>query len=217
MATWATPPVFTVGAILTAAQQNTLSGDLTVLGPGGWYRKTTPNAVNTTVSATDLLNGEITIAAGVMGTTGCARLTAWGDWLQQSGGSVAPPRFQLLLGGTTLLDTGTSSTTVTSGATRAGWRLTAEILNAGSASSQVAALTLDLTSIIGFATAGAAGITVGEGVYGTTGTFAARAEGSNSGLAVNTASSAALVLNVINGSASASYETKLFGALVEVT
>jgi hypothetical protein len=49
---------------------------------------------------TDLLNGEITIGAGVMGTNKLARLTAFGDYKQNSGGATNAYRFQLLLGAT---------------------------------------------------------------------------------------------------------------------
>jgi hypothetical protein len=182
------------------------------------YRKASAKAVNTTTAATDLLNGEITVAAGVLGTTGVLRLTAFGDWLQNSGGAAAPPRFQLLLGGSTLFDTGSPGTTCGSGTQRGGWRLVAEIANSGAANAQVASFRLDVS----FGTGGSPGanvFTVGNGLYFTaysgTATDAAVATATNVG-AVNTASAAALVLNVINGSASASYETKLLGAIVEV-
>jgi hypothetical protein len=104
------------------------------------YRKTTAKAVNTTTAATDLLNGEITIAAGVMGATGSLRLQAWGDNINNSGGAAAPPRFQLILGGTTLLDTSATGTTTVADATRRGWSLDATILNTGAANSQASRL-----------------------------------------------------------------------------
>lgn len=191
-------------------------------GDGAWtglapYRKTTAKAVNTTVAATDLLNGEITVGAALMGATGLLRLTAWGDWVNNSGGSVAGPRFQLLLGGVTVFDTNVGPVAATS-SQREPWRLTAEILNLGAANSQSAALTLDAISAGGF-TAGGSNFVTGTGSYSpvTTGPslVIARALGSNTS-AANTALASALILNVINGSASASYETKLFGALVEI-
>lgn len=181
------------------------------------YRKTTAKTVNTTVAATDLLNGEITVAAGVMGTTGLLRLTAWGSMLQNSGGAVAPPRFQLVLGGTTILDTGTAGT-IAANATAMGWRLTAEILNLGAANAQSSRLQFDLEQQI---TAVGQGLfTTGIGLYFSGASFGGygqwRADGSNFATAVDTATAKTLVLNVINGSASATYETKLLGALVEI-
>jgi hypothetical protein len=176
------------------------------------YRKTTAKTVNTTVAATDLLNAEITIAAGALGTTGCARLTAWGDWIHTTGGPVAAPRFQLVLGGTTLLDTGTTGTVGTH-ANRAGWKIVCEILNSGAANAQTASLNLQ-SGLPGQASAMATFFTTGNGLYEGT-TFRASAQGTNA-TAVDTATSKTLVLNVINGSASASYETKLLGATVEI-
>lgn len=179
------------------------------------WRKTTTKTVNTTVAASDLLNGEITIDAGAMSATRALRLTTWGDWLNTSGGTVGTPRFQLVLGGTTLIDTGTLVQSSTS-ATRFSWKLVAEILNSSSASAQVVNFALVMPGV--YAAAGLTSFTTGNGqIYVPTGggTTVMFGEGVNTG-AVNTALASALVLNVINGSASASYETKLFGALVEV-
>lgn len=67
------------------------------------FRKTTAKAVTNTVADTDLLNGEITIPANEMGTDGLLRLTAWGDWEQDSGSGSDVMIFTLKLGGTTLL------------------------------------------------------------------------------------------------------------------
>lgn len=182
------------------------------------YRKTTSKAVNTTTSATDLLNGEITVAAGAMGTTGLTRLTAWGDVLQNVGSSQTFPRFQLLLGGTTLIDTNAPVTCLGNGATRHTWRIVAEILNLGSASSQLASFDMlwGPPFGVGVTINTAVNFTTGSGVYSTTNANHAFARGENTGLTVNTASSAALLLNVINGASSASYETRLLGALVEI-
>lgn len=183
---------------------------------GTTYRKTTSKTVNTTTTATDLLNGEITIAGGAIGGTGLLRLTAWGDWLDNIGANTAaPPRFQLLLGGTTLFDTSTSGTAVAS-STRYGWRLVVEIMNAGSAAAQVSNFQLMLVENVSGATDNA--FTTGEGVYHNeaAGLLVTKAQAANPSTTVNTATSAALVLNVINGSANAAYETKLLGAVAEI-
>lgn len=192
-------------------------------GDGVWaaaapttYRKTTAKAVNTTVAATDLLNGEITVAANAMGSTGMLRLTAIGDMLNNSGGAVAPPRFQLLFGGTTIFDTGAlGADFANAAATRRGWRVKVEIFNTASGA-QVCFFKLD--GALNAAASNGVAFTTGEGNYVVVGGSAATvmlADGYNSA-SVDTTAAKALVLNVINGSASASYETKLTSALVEI-
>lgn len=192
------------------AWANGLSGSTT-------YRKTTAKTVNTTVAATDLLNGEITIAAAAMAATGVLRLTAWGDGLQNSGGPAAPPRFQLVFGGTTILDTGTSGT-LNSGTERGSWR--AEVIIAAQASTGAQYVDMLLTFAPGhqFATQTSNAFTTGNGVYeGDTGVVFGVLQAKGGAAATkDTTGSLALVLNVINGSANAAYETKLFGALVEI-
>lgn len=177
-----------------------------------FYRKNTNKTVNTTTTATDLLSGEISIGSGVMGTTGILRLTAYGDVLNNTGATQPVPRFQLVLGGVTLLDTGTFTGIGTS-ASRGLWHVHALIENLGSVTAQSATLS-GVVFGPGGITATSAAFTTGQGYY--EGTSSAKLNGvTNSGTA-NTSGTTALVLNVINGSASASYETKLFSALVEV-
>jgi hypothetical protein len=183
------------------------------------YRKTTAKTVNTTVAATDLLNGEITIAGGVMGTAGTLRLTAWGDFLQNAAGAL--PRFQLVFGGTTFLDTGAPGT-IAAGSSRTGWRIVAEIINLGVANSQIANLSVVVTHMGGTSAFPSTLFATGNGVYtgiglagSPTNCTMSVAEGTNAAT-VDTSVAKALVLNVINGSASATYETKLLGALVEI-
>lgn len=211
---WGKPSTRTTGDLVTAAIWN---ADLVANWPGGWYRKTTAKAVNTTVVATDLLNGEITIAAGAMSTNAMVRLEAWGNWLQQSGSTVAPPRLQLVLGATTLIDTGVAGT-LASGATRMGWRVCATIQNAGATNAQTVWFDCLLDGYNG------AGVSTTAGVFTTgVGTRAQSAGGevmtmvgTNDSLAVDTTAACALKLNVINGTSHASYETKLTGASVEL-
>lgn len=196
-----------------------LRGDGTwAAAAGGIYRKTTAKTVAGTVTETDLLNGEIIVAANAIGVSGVLRLTAWGDWKNNSGAGADLPRFKLKLGGTTLLDTGiTGVNAALDNATRRGWRMTCEIENLGAANSQWA--TLDLRLELGSNLGGGGRFTTGEGTYiSSSAGFSnaiAFALGGNSG-AVDTSVAAALVLSVINASASASYDTVLKGALVEV-
>jgi hypothetical protein len=198
------------GQVLTAAD----AADVQWAAGRTTYRKTVAKAVNSTTSATDLLNGEITIAAGVMGTTGLVRLTAGGDWVQNTGAGAAPPRFQVIFGGTTLFDTGTPGATTIQNAGRAGWRLTVDILNTATAA-QAAIFNLVIGSVGGFTT-GIVSFTTGEGVYGTNGSRSDIVAPAATTATVNTANACSLVLNVINGSSSANYETKLLSAVVEV-
>jgi hypothetical protein len=183
------------------------------------YRKTTTKTVNTTTSETDLLNAEITIAAGAMSTNKTARLTAWGDWKNNSGGEASAPRIKLKLGGTLLLDTNAqTANTLPNSASRYNWRIQAEIENLGATNAQISFLTLNALAalanqnIVAFAT--------GEGAYyslnvnGGYGDFIAT--GGNTGHAVDTTAACALELTVINGSNNVNCETRLLGALVEI-
>jgi len=201
----------------TATGSNFLRDDGSWATPAGLvtYRKTTATTVNNTVAATDLLAGSITVAAGAMGTNKVCRLTAWGDVLANVA-AASGPRLQLVLGSTTLLDTGAAGTTINT-ASRFGWRLVAEIMNTGATNTQLANL-LFTWSASNNATTPVA-FTTGEGSYwpgpGLSAGGAWIAEGFNTG-AIDTTGALALKLNVINGTASTSYETKLFGALVEI-
>lgn len=196
-----------------------------LLGNGTWaslsgattYRKVTTQTVNTTVSATDLLNGEITLAAGVLGTTGVARFTAWGDGLQNSGGTAAPPRFQLKLGGTTILDTGTSGT-LNAGTERGSWKVEATIANQNATGTQYVDMLLTFAPGHQLATQTTNAFTTGNGVYeGDTGVvFGVLQAKGGAASSKDSTGALTLILNVINGSANAAYETKLFGALVEI-
>jgi hypothetical protein len=193
---------------------------VSILAVLGKYRKKTSKTVNTSVAATDLLNGEITIAAGLMGIDRLLRLTAWGDFLQNA--AAAPPRFQVIFGGTTIFDTGTNGT-VAANATRSGWRLVTEILNLGAANSQFSTIA-GVLGILGGTTGTAyTAFTTGEGNYagvpiGASATNISKVliDGVNPATAVDTSAAKLLELKVINGSASATYETKLLGALVEI-
>jgi hypothetical protein len=193
-------------------------------GQGNWvaptsgvsYRKTTTKAVNTTTSATDLLNGEITIGANVLGTSNLAFISAWGDWKQNSGGTAGPPQMQLLLGASTLIDTNSIGLTVPNAATREPWFVDALIMNSGATNTQIVKFNLRVYSSANPGNNLVAAFTTGTGVYmGDNTTSLIEAAGVTTG-AVDTTSGQALKLNVINASASANYETKLFGCLVVI-
>lgn len=181
------------------------------------YRKVTAKVVNGTVAATDLLNGEISIPANAMTATSLLRMTAFGDWLQNSGGAASGLRFQLLFGGTTIFDTGTLANAANS-ATRGSWDIEAKIFNT-STSAQVCYMNLTGNSGGGWSASVTAAFTTGQGDYnagfGASGAKLLRAQGYNS-VAVDTTLARAVVLNIINGSASGSYETTLKAALFEI-
>lgn len=187
----------------------------TITSPLTTYRKTTAKTVNTSVAATDLLNAEITIAANAIGATGKLRLTAFGDWLQNAGVTTNTWRWQLIFGSTTIFDTGAVASSLSSQATRWPWKIVVEIQNTAT-NAQVAYITIDQT-FGGTDTSGSATFTTGEGRYGPASTNAVQLGGSAYNTSsVDTTAARALVLNVINPSASASCETKLTSALVEI-
>lgn len=211
---WSTPRVWSVGEELTAANMNTyISNDLSYLyGLQVVSRKTTSKAVNNTIVATDLLNGEITIAAGALGTAGVATLTASGDWKQNSGGTEGEPVLQLQLGGTTVLQT-VSAASVSNNVGRQGWWVEIIIRALGVTNSQ----SVEMRGQWG--AAAVSGITAGtfatgEGVcycpvVSTPGLIFY--EGWNTAAKDDTAA-LTLALNVINGIANTNYETKLYSA-----
>jgi hypothetical protein len=184
-------------------------------------RKNTSKQVVSSVTETDLLNGEVTILAGVMGSTRILRLSAWGDWKQNSGAGTDVPRFKLKLGATVLLDTSVLGVNAAANAaTRFGFRMVCEIINTNAANTQWA--TMD--GWVGMTNAGLAAAPVafatGEGF--TTGisapntavpgvTYRAGASG-----AVDTTASQVLALTVILPANSANCDMTLTGALVEI-
>lgn len=193
----------------------------TAVGPGTTYRKTTAKAVNTSTAETDLLNSEITLPAGILGTSGVCRLTAWGDFLNNSGGGAAMPRLRLKLGGTPTVafDIGGTLPTTSGSAARTAWRAVAELMNLGAANSQLVSFALDF-SAIGLTIVPNVAPATGEGGFnsiGSSGSAIANLVGTAiSSVAVDTTVAMAIQLTTVNGSASASYETKLWGALVEI-
>lgn len=199
---WTAPTTRATGDLITASIWNTDLGDNLVYLHG--VKKTTSKTVSNTTTETDLLNGEITVAANQLGTTGGLRLDAWGQWKQNRGANdTTGPQFKLKLGGTTIFDTGAGSFSVPNSSGTYPWRVEAEILNVGSASSQEARI--DGYIVMGqtaLANGGASFFTTGNGVYATqavdgTNYGSAAFRGSLTGIAVDTTASAALELTVI--------------------
>ena len=204
----------TTGELVDAVTFNTLAR--------GYLRKTTAKAVSGTTTATDLLNGEFTLPAGAMSTDKIVRLTAWGDFKQNTGSARDFPTFELLLGATTLIVTSGSGagSVAASVSNRYGWRIQCEIQNLGSASSQQSYLFGQL-SFKAIATSGnlSSVFDTGNGVIMTdmeSGAWGSTNLSGGNTSSVDTSASLALLLNVVNANNGANYETKLLGALVEI-
>lgn len=201
-----------------------LAGDGTWKVAGGApFKKTTPKDVANTVTETDLLNGEFALGAGLIGTSGILRLTAWGD--HELNGSANAPQWRLKLGATTLVDTGSFGWQAL-GTNRTGWKLVAEIMNLGATNIQrVNFLLVGAADYVGNGVANNArlgGFVTGDGAYQlwgnmTSGSKGAQymAQGGNAG-AVDMTASQVLALTVTNPAALATYDVKLIGAMLEV-
>lgn len=204
-----------VNADINAAAAIALS-KLAGMPPYAASRIVAAKIVNTSTAATDLFSGGV--STPILGTSSIVRVTAWGDWLQNIGTTQAPPRFQVIFGGTTLLDTGTSGT-VTSGSTRRPWNIDFLIANQG-------ATNVQKSRMVGFLGCVPSGtdvfnaFTTGEGIYSESNAAAsytgAWIQGKGAAGALDTTSAKTLVFNVINGNGGAAYETVLDGAIVEV-
>lgn len=184
------------------------------------YRKTTAKQVLNTVTETDLLNGEITLAAGVLGTTKVAKIDLWGDWVQNTGGTALVPTFKLKLGATTLIAWQTSTYNVANSATRYAWQYAALIAAQNATNAQTCSLTGYLTSasVVGTANQDTT-LTTGEGVQsavlGANGHAMAQVSAYNSAT-VDTTQAQALTFTTTNASSTATYDVTLRGALVVI-
>lgn len=187
-------------------------------------RKRTAKTVVNTITETDLLNGECTVAANALGLDKHLQLKASGDWKQNSGNGTNIPRFKVKFGGgAALLDVNIlNANGVYQDANRWGWGIIVDIYNLGVANSQLIKIEGWIAYVcVGGANAGVtyAGFTTGEGsltgVYpGNSVTVPVRAVfGGVNTAAVDTASTDRLLeLTVINPVANANLETKLISA-----
>lgn len=177
----------------------------------GMYRKTTAKTVNNTVTETDLLNGEITLGAGVPGTTGMVRLTLLLDGLNNSGGAVTWT-FKVKFGGSTIFGAGPLSVAA-QGGSRFGIRLEVELLNLGAANSNVVRTKLLIPSAaLNAIIVGSAGLSFqGEGTGDKWHVVEESAP-----CTIDTATSKLVEVTVTHGTAAATVETKLYGAVVEI-
>jgi hypothetical protein len=178
---------------------------------GSPYRKTTAKQIVNTTSVIDLLNGEVTIAAGAMGTDRVLRLTAWGDSKQNSGAGQFLPSFILQMGGTPLLNTNTVNAW-SSNANRAPWRVVCEIMNLGVANSQWVSMDVDFTGTI--ASGGLSGFFTGEGFLTTVANYSKAVGGNSEALDTTVAQSLQFMANL--PIANAAVDITLKGAVVEI-
>ncbi len=175
------------------------------------YRKVTEKDVNTSVTETDLLNGEITIGAGVMSTNKTVRASLNCDYLNNTGGT-SSLQIKIKLGGTTLYDDTIAAASVS--ASRRAMPIHFEITNAGVTNGQV------MIGYIGLGEPG--GATTGIGNIGVMGTDPGSTLNrwsvpiQNPGVAVDTTAACALVVTVQHGTSNAAISARLKSALVEV-
>lgn len=206
-------PVYTVGQLVTAANMNSMAQ--------GLYRSTTLTAVANTVTETNLAVGAI--AANVLGTDRLARMSAWGDWIQNSGSGLTTPRFKVKLGAgpTTVIDTGATTGDLRAQFAGYGWKLVCEVANRGATNSQLVNFTLSLSYNIGAGSQMIGGaFATGEGVYesipavGTTiGTVLA--EGFNVS-AIDTTASMNLAITTILPTATPTCQIQCYGWIIEI-
>jgi hypothetical protein len=196
---------FATAEVVTAVEMNELAR--------AHWRKTTAKVVANTVTETDLLNGEITIDAGAMSTNRMLRITASGDLINNTGGTVGTPRLKLKLGSNTLIDTNTIAAVWATSASRFPWKIETLIQNLGAANSQ-------WTDFLIFATfnavSGQNGLTTGEGIGGTLSTTASWDIHGGIASAVDTTAAQALVLTVTLATANALEDMTLKFASVEI-
>lgn len=185
-------------------------------------RKVTAKQVAGTVAATDLLNAEITVPGNTLGATGVVVMDLWGDWKQNSGGAAAGPVLQFKFGATTLFNvpTAASMLAIADSATRYGWAYRVTLSNVNATNSQTAAISGFISYLSSSATAAIAQpVTTGEGVHAATNTTSVAALEYlclYNTAAIDTTAAVAVTFTTTNGSASASYDMTLRGALAAI-
>lgn len=186
----------------TVGQVLTMAGGVPTWAAGSGisitkYQKITEKDVNTTVTKTDLLNGEISIAGNAMSSTGAIMLDCGGMFTNNTG-SDRKLTLELKLGSTVLWDSNASANIPTSATARA-WSLRCVIAALGATNSQRGAGSFFLGDFTPAATMGTGGI--GNTIYGGPFETVATAE--------DMTSSKALTLSVTLSASSANLGMKL--------
>jgi hypothetical protein len=206
---WTTPGNRATGYVVLAADWNAEHvADLVYLAGGG---KSTSKQVVSSIAETDLLNGEATVPAGILGTTGKVKLTAWGDGVNNSAATRNSPEFKLKLAGTTLIDLAAMSSAWGASTQRPVWRISAEIANLGAANSQWTTYEVKFFGGSWLAAIGAGPLT-GVGGWQTMPTINGVVGGAGNASAIDTTAACALVLSVILPFSSASLDITLRAA-----
>ena len=172
------------------------------------YRKTTAQDVTNTTTETDLLNGEITLAAGALDSNKIMRATLVGDLLFNRNASDLA-RIRVKLGGSTVYDSGATGGWQTGlSASRLPWRMDLWVQELGSTSSQMFSGTLAVGTM-------PATPSTGLGIlYSTAGVYEFS---SNGPTAVNATVTLALQVTVQWSFASTNNSFRLQSGFVEVT
>lgn len=168
------------------------------------YRKTTEKDVVNTVTETDLLNGEVTIGAGVMGTNRMLRVTLIGDYLNNTG-TDKTFTLKIKFGSTVLYEDPTPN--ITANAIRRPLWFEFMIANLGAANSQFMHGRYRLGAASG-ATTGTGDLSFGD--------FNGASFAMIGTAALDTTTSKLLEVTVTHSAASASLSARLKYALVEV-
>lgn len=168
------------------------------------YRKVTQKDVVNIASATDLLNGEITLAAGVLGTTGRAFCVLSGDYLNNTGGTQTL-QLEIKIGTTSVWKSNALS--LTASAVRRSWHMIFEITEASATNAQWLGGSFVLSDITAPVT--------GFGAI-TAGAVTAAFTSGNGALGIDATAALALVVNCIHGAANANLSMRLNEAVVLV-
>jgi len=170
------------------------------------YAKTTEKDVNTTTTKTDLLNGEITIAANAMTSSGSITLDCGGDYKNASGAG-RTVALELALGSTVLW--AATSESIGSDADDRAWHFRVVIQALGATNSQRG------SGFFALGTNDVAGVGTGEGGIDQTNEIIAPFLTAAS--TEDMTSSKALTLSVTHSASSASLRMRLEYASVKVT
>jgi hypothetical protein len=191
-------------------------------GDGSWsglaaYRRV-PVFVSNTTAATDLFSSFTLPANALSNAIGHLRLTLWGNYQNNTGAGQTSNRFQLVVGGTTIIDTGVAGgTALGTNAAILPWRMNIDIMNNNATNSQYVGLDFLSTTVISsqfaWTPSTGSGVTYNEPSSG--GYAFLKSLIYNTGAKDMTAAQT-IALNVIQPVASVNFTTTLMGATIEV-
>lgn len=191
-----------------------ISGWIVVEQPIKQFKTNTVTTISGTVAQSVLASftipdGQFIIAGRYL------RYRAFGDWVNNSGGNAAPPRFVFGVGPSVVFDTNTGGL-ISASVTRGGWFLDILLSFNGS---ELAAMNLDVVCPNAPAASVQVTFVTGQGAYQTvtSGVNAGLLKAVGSNVVANPGAGAlSTFLAVINGSASATYDTRYLGGYAEI-